>query len=225
MFKKKLSKADYFVIAANLLPVVGVFLWDWSPVEVFMVYALETVIVGLFTLLKMGIVTAVRKKDDWYNAGKSTKQSGLFFMLFFLAHYGIFVAIQTGLFVQVSGIGKQHRSGFFDFFINWPHYIGPDAWYMLIGFVISYGFSLVWNFLRTGQYKTIPLMHLMFQPYGRIFIQQFTVILGSMFLSFGAGKIFILIFAAIKICFEVFVNYDGILNKAMSDIKKSSGEQ
>ena len=96
---------------------------------------------------------------------------------------------------------------------------------MLLGFIISYGFSLVWNFLRTGQYKTIPMMQLMFQPYGRIFIQQFTVILGSMFLSFGAGKIFILIFAAIKICFEVFVNYDGILSKAMSDLKKKSGEQ
>jgi len=225
MFKKKLSKSDYFVIAANLLPVVGVFLWDWSPLEVFMVYALETVIVGLFTLLKMGIVTAVRKKDDWHNAGKTTRQSGLFFMLFFLAHYGIFVAIQTGMFVQVSGIGKQHRGGFFDFFINWPRYIGPDAWYMLIGFIISYGFSLVWNFLRTGQYKTISMMHLMFQPYGRIFIQQFTVILGSMFLSFGAGKIFILIFAAIKICFEVFVNYDAILNKTMDDFRKESGKQ
>ena len=64
------------------------------------------------------------------------------------------------------------------------------------------------------------MMQLMFQPYGRIFIQQVTVILGSMFLSFGAGKIFIIIFAAVKIFFEVFVNYDGILNKAMEENKE-----
>ena len=153
------------------------------------------------------------------------RKLALFFMLFFLLHYGMFVAIQTGLFVQVSGIGKKFHTGFFDFFIHWPQYIGKDAWYMLAGFAISYGFNLVWNFLQTGQYKTISMMQLMFQPYGRIFIQQVTVILGSMFLSFGAGKIFILIFAGIKIFFEVFVNYDGILNKAIDDMKQESGKQ
>ena len=222
MIKKKLSRSDYLIIAANLLPVIGVFVWDWSPVEVFMVYALETVVVGLFTLIKMGISSAVRGGDDWYAGGKSTRQPGIFFMLFFLVHYGMFVAIQTGLFVQVSGINKGTRTGFFDFFIHWPRYLGPDAWYMLIGFVISYTFSLIWDFLRTGKYKTTPMMLLMFQPYGRIFIQQVIVILGSMFLVFGAGKIFILIFAAVKIFFEVFINYDGLLNKAMKDMKNNS---
>ena len=69
------------------------------------------------------------------------------------------------------------------------------------------------------------MMILMFQPYGRIFIQQVTVILGSMFLIFGAGKIFILVFAAIKMFFEVFVNYDAILNKTMEDLKKTSGKE
>ncbi len=220
MFKKTLTRSDYFIIAANLLPVAGVLFRNWSPVEVFMVYALETVIIGLFTLLKMGIVTTVRGSDTWYNGTVKTRQSGLFFMLFFLLHYGMFVAIQMGLFVQVSGIAKEYKTGFFDFFIHWPRYLGPDAWYMLAGFVVSYGFSLYWNFLRTRQYRTISMMQLMFQPYGRIFIQQVTVILGSMFLTFGAGKIFILIFAAIKICFEVFINYDGLLNKAIEEQMK-----
>ena len=225
MFKKKLSKSDFFLISANLLPVVGVFAWNWSPYEVFMVYALETIIVGLFTLLKMAIVTAIRKTDIWYNGNSRTTQSGFFFMLFFLVHYGLFVAIQTGLFIRVSGIGRQHHAGFFDFFLHWPQYLGKDAWYMLTGFLISYCFHLIWNFLRTGQYKTISMMHLMFQPYGRIFIQQVTVILGSIFLSFGAGKIFILVFAFVKIFFEVFINYDAILNKGIQEVKKESGEQ
>jgi hypothetical protein len=219
MFKKSLTPSDYFLIAANLLPVAGVWLWDWSPKQVFMVYALETVIVGLFTLLKMGIVTAVRKTDTWYNGPSRTKQSGLFFLFFFLVHYGMFVAIQTELFIQVSGIGRSLHRGFFDFFIHWPQYLGKDAYYMLAGFFISYGFSMYRDFIRTRQYRTIPMMLLMFQPYGRIIIQQFTVIFGSLFLSFGAGKIFILIFAAVKICFEVFVNYNGLLNKAMTDLK------
>jgi hypothetical protein len=134
LIKKTLTRPDYFLIAANLLPVAGVWIFGWSPKEVFMVYALETVIIGLFNLLKMGVVTAVRKTDTWYNGPSRTQQSGLFFMFFFLIHYGLFVAVQTGMFIQVSGIGKEYNAGFFDFFIHWPRYLGPDAYYMLAGF-------------------------------------------------------------------------------------------
>jgi hypothetical protein len=52
---------------------------------------------------------------------------------------------------------------------------------------------------------------LMFEPYIRIFVQQFVVILGSMFLGFGANKIFILIFVITKIFFELFANFDRLL--------------
>ena len=65
----------------------------------------------------------------------------------------------------------------------------------------------------------------MFQPYGRIFIQQVTVILGSMFLSFGAGTVFILIFAAIKIFFEIFIDFNLITKKAAAGELKGSGEE
>lgn len=57
-------------------------------------------------------------------------------------------------------------------------------------------------------------MKLMFQPYLRIFVQQFIVILGSIFILFGGGKIFILIFVAVKIYFELFVNFDRYLDLA-----------
>ena len=52
--------------------------------------------------------------------------------------------------------------------------------------------------------------------------KQVTVILGSMFLSFGAGKIFILVFALIKIFFEVFIDFDLILKKAAKGELESS---
>ena len=225
MFKRKLNQSDFLLIAANMLPVIGCWFYGLSPAEVFIVYALETIIAGFFTLLKMGIVTAVRKTDTWYNKGSSSNVSGLFFMLFFIFHYGIFVAVQTGIFIEVSGIGKQLNLSFFAFLSHWPNYFNGNLLYMLFGFIVSYGFNLIWNFIRTKQYQTISMIALMFQPYGRIFVQQFTVILGSTFLAFGADKIFILIFATIKILFEVFVDYENILNKRMDEMKKESGKQ
>jgi len=62
-------------------------------------------------------------------------------------------------------------------------------------------------------------MRLMFQPYGRIFIQQLTVLLGSMFLVLGGGKVFVLIFALVKIFVDVYINYDNILNKTMESVE------
>jgi hypothetical protein len=84
---------------------------------------------------------------------------------------------------------------------------------------------MIKDFVITGQYKIIPMMILMFQPYMRIFIQQVTVILGSIFLLFGAGKIFITVFALVKIFFELCINYDALLRKASADLKKESGKE
>lgn len=220
LFKQKLTQSDYFLIAANLLPVIGAWFWGWQVREVFVVYCLETIIIGLYNLLKMAIVTMFKGTDTWYNEGSRTQVSGLFFMFFFIMHYGLFVAVQTGLFVQVSGLGKDNNWGFFDFFLHWPSYLGPDAYTVLWGFVISYGFKTLWDFILPKEYKKIPMMLLMFQPYLRIFIQQITVILGGFFLGFGAGKVFILIFAIVKIWFEIFINYEGLLNKSMKDLKE-----
>jgi len=224
--KSKLTQGDWSMIIANLIPVIGVWFFKWSAKEVFLVYCLETIIIGCFTLLKMLITGLIVKKDEWQTTGgSSTKQPFWLFMLFFLVHYGLFVSIQMGMFFAVSGIGDEHGISFFNFFSKWPSLLTSDAYIMLGVFILSYGIRLTTDFILTGHYKTSSLGYLMFQPYGRIFIQQVTVILGSMFLSFGAGKIFILLFAFIKIFFEVFIDFNLLTRKAAKGELKSSEEE
>lgn len=225
MLKRKLTQSDYYLIAVNLLPVAGVWIWDWNPKEVFLVYCLETIMIGIFTLVKMGIVTATRKTDTWYNGSSRTSQSGLFFMFFFLLHYGIFTGVQMGIFFGVSRIGEGSNITAFNFFYKWPQLLSLDSLVMFLVFVSFYGFKMIVTFIRSGEYRTIPMMLLMFQPYGRIFIQQITVIIGSMFLTFGAGKIFILIFALIKIFVELYFDFESILRKGFKGIENKSGKQ
>jgi Family of unknown function (DUF6498) len=224
MFNRKLTKGDYVLIAANLLPVYGVWFEGWSATEAFIVYALETLIVGMLTLLKMAVITSVRKKDTWYNENSSAKVSGVFFMLFFIVHFGLFAAVQTSIFSQSAKIVPSN-GGLLHFFFHWYDYVNKDIAIMLAAFVISYLVRSFIPFIVKGEYKTISMMRVMFQPYGRIFVQQFTVILGSMFLSFGFGKGFILIFALVKIFFEVYINLDGYIDKSMEDFEKKSRKE
>ncbi len=220
MFKRKLTPGDYFLIAANIIPIFGAITFGWDPKEIFLVYCLETIIVGLVNLLKMGIVTLVRPRHNWHNRGTVSVQHGLFFMLFFVVHYGMFVAIQMGMFFGVSGIGKGHNISLSNFFFRWPELLHTESVIMLIAFAISYGLKMIFDFILSNEYRTISLAHLMFQPYGRIFVQQLVVILGSMALLLGGGVVFLVIFAGVKIFFEMRVNFEGLVKKAVIDMEK-----
>lgn len=214
MIKRKLTEADWFLILINLLPVYGVWFERWNAKEVFLVYCLETIIIGFFTLTKLGVATAIRKKDWWENNGSKTIQSGLFFMLFFLVHYGLFVAVQTSIFFGVVSMHDDSGpSNILELVLNPNKYLDSEGWLMLWAFVFGYGYENLMHFIMNNDYRTKSFARIMFEPYMRIFVQQFTVILGSFVLMFNAGKIFILIFATVKIFFTVIVNYEDALNK------------
>jgi hypothetical protein len=214
MIKRKLTEADWFLILINLLPVYGVWFEGWSAMEVFLVYCIETIIIGFFTLTKLGIATAIRKKDWWENNGSKTMVSGLFFMLFFLVHYGLFVGVQTSIFFGVISMHDDSApSNIIEFMLHPNKYLGSEGWLLLCAFVFGYGYENLMHFIINNDYRTKSFARIMFEPYMRIFVQQFTVILGSFVLMFNADKIFILIFAAVKILFTVLVNYEDALNK------------
>lgn len=205
MFKRKLTAGDYLLIIVNLIPLYCVWFEGWNASVVFLVYCLETVIIGIVNVLKMACVTIfVRKKDTWENGSSNTMQSGWFFIFFFMIHYGFFVFIQTQIFFSISGLVPG--GSFFSTYSKIPALLGDNGKLMLLIFIAYYTLQNIFDFFLSGNYKTISMGRLMFEPYVRIFVQQFVVIIGSLFLSFGAGKIFILVFVIIKICFELFIN-------------------
>lgn len=222
MIKRKLSEADWFLIAANLLPVYGVWFLHWDPRELFLVYCLESIIIGLFTLVKLGVATVVRKFDWWENNGSRTLMHGSFFMFFFLLHYGFFVALQTSIFLSTLSIHGSHASNILQVISNLPLYLGRGAWVSLLLFVFVYGYENLAPFIQNYEYRRKSFARIMFEPYLRIFVQQFTVILGSLALTLGAGKLFMLIFAAAKIFFTVFIRYDALFRHSLLQKEKAS---
>lgn len=226
MLKRKLTQADIYLIVANLLPVYGVWVLGWNAIEVFIVYAMETLIVGMLTVLKLSIASASgNNSNDWYVGDKKVKQPGILFIFFFIVHYGIFAAVQTSIFSESANINPP-GSGLLYFFFHWYNFINKDIAIMLFGFIVSWLARSFIPFIVNREYKTASMMRLMFQPYGRIFIQQLTVLLGSMFLVLGGGgKIFILIFAFVKIFVEVYMNFDNILNRTLESMDKEGRKE
>jgi len=221
---RKLSISDYFLILANLIPVYGVWYEGWNAAQVFLVYCLETVIIGLFNVVKMGCVTIfVKPKDVWSTNGGITIVGGLFFIVFFIVHYGFFVFIQTQIFFGVSGFIKDRS--FLGSYSEIPAVLGDEGQLLLLIFITYYTLHTLYNFFLSGEYKTISMGKLMFQPYGRIFVQQFVVIVGSMFLAMGFTDIFILVLVLVKIGFELFTNFDGFIDKAEAESKKKIAEE
>ena len=109
MFKRKLSVSDYLLILVNLIPLYCVWFEGWNASQVFLVYCLETVIIGLINVLKMAcVVLFVKKMDVWENGGATSMVSGWFFIFFFIIHYGFFVFIQTQIFFSVSELIPGH---------------------------------------------------------------------------------------------------------------------
>jgi len=205
--------------------VYGVLFLGWSPVEAFIVYALETMLVGAVTVLQMAIVTIWHHKHTWYFEGGTKQVGGLFFIFFFIFHYGLFALVQTSIFSQVAGIVPAGK-GLMHFFFHWYEYVNSDILLMLAAFVVSYAGRVVLPFIVSGEYKTVSMMRLMFQPYGRIFIQQVTVIVGSMFLQLGLAKAFIVVFALAKIWFEVYIDLNALLRAGVAGLeKRASGKK
>ncbi len=174
--RRRLSLAA--LVASNLLPLAGVFLWGWDVGALVVLYWSENLIIGAYTLAKMVALAPLR---------------GLLSGAFFLIHYGGFCAVH-GVFVLTLAVGLED----FDFLEGdtWPLFlvfvqllvdvvrqvvaIAPPEW--LVAFAalaVSHGISLMANYVRGGEFRAQTVGSLMTAPYKRIVILHVAIIAGG----------------------------------------------
>lgn len=205
---------------ANLVPLIGVVFFHWDPKRIFTVYCLETIIIGFFTVLKMFLVGTAQGKHVWNDANDKKVYAGtLVFVFFFIFHYGLFVTVQTSMFFALADIGNiSPFSGYRELF---AYLQNREIIILLATFITSYAISDFGVFVINQDYKTEPMGLVMFSPYGRIFIQQFVVILGGFLLHFFNGALFMCVFIVTKIFVENYLRFDDRIREAvMKNFKK-----
>ena len=164
---KNLTLSGALLIAANLIPLVGVLFFDWEIFPVMALYWFENVVVGLWNIVKMLTVQP---------PGGESLGERLFTVLFFAFHYGAFTAghgmFIASLFAPDAGGGSQG----IDLFGLIHELLEPGMLLGAAGLFISHGASFFSNFIGAGEFRQLKLSELMHQPYRRVVVLHVALI-------------------------------------------------
>jgi len=205
LFRERRAISLAALVVVNLIPLIGVFWWQWDVGSLVILYWSENIVIGFYTLVKM--VTR-------------NPLGGIFMGLFFLIHYGGFCAVH-GLFVLslTSGEMPPFLEG-----QTWPLFlvfvqllfevirhvlaIAPPQW--IVGFValfISHGISLVVNYYLGGEYRDQSAKDLMSAPYKRIVILHVAIIAGGFgVMALGSPLPLLLLLVLLKLGLDVWLH-------------------
>ena len=180
-----LSLSAWVLILVNLLPMAGVLFLGWDAGIIVLLYWMENLVVGLFSILRIAFA---RSEPSVAHLGK------LFIIPFFCIHFGGFCAVH-GLFLSMFfKLGASTASVFPE--TTWA---GPLVFLQLLGSVVvnlwrglpqgmgwavlalvaSHGLSFVRNYLLGGEYEDATVGQQMMRPYKRIAILHVTILAGG----------------------------------------------
>jgi hypothetical protein len=151
------------LVAANMLPLVGVVSGDWTLADVMVLFWAESAIIAFYTLLKIAMVA------KWWAP---------FPGLFFTSHFGGFMAIHF-LFIYELFVRGINATGSEPGAMEVITSLFTDLHPALLALFASHGISFALNFIGRREYEGARLADLMREPYGRVILMHFTIILGG----------------------------------------------
>jgi hypothetical protein len=223
------------LVLANLVPLAGVLLWQWSVSSVVILYWFENVIIGIVNVLRMLLVSPesldlramtptkidltstqaaqVNEALQRFNTPALRTGFKLFIVPFFIVHYFAFCS-GHGIFV-FSMFGDQ--DGYFSqlsglnplgALVRAFEIFSTPLALAAAALALSHAFSFVQNYLIGGEYRRLDLRRLMIMPYGRIVALHITIIFGgiaTMMLGEPIWVLVILVVAKIAVDLKLHV--------------------
>jgi len=201
------------LIGANLIPFIGIFLFDWDVRYIVILYWIENLIAAFYNILKMAFLKLEPVVD---NVGK------LFAIPFFCIHYGGFCAVHGFFLIHFFKIGTGSSpldngsdwwgplvfvqmlfSVIYKIWASRP----PEMIWAVIGLAISHGISFVENYILGGEYKKSSLGDLMQQPYQRIMVMHIAILAGGIFvLKLNSPLPLMIILVLMKILVDLYLH-------------------
>ncbi len=99
-----LHPSTLILIAADLLPLVGVVYWQWDAFLLLMLYWMDTAVIAFWTMARIAVTPRERLDDLRISSGGRSVNSRWAIVAFFVVHAGIFMAVHF-LFLWVMFAG------------------------------------------------------------------------------------------------------------------------
>lgn len=161
------SRSVIALIAVNILPILGVIFFDWDLLEIIFLYWLETGIIGLYSMMKIIIVTRLKS---------------LVYVPFLTLHLGAFMGVHLMFIFLFFGAPESYSLSEIGQRILGLIQIN----YISIIFIfLSHGLSFYENFYKSSEYRRSKFADLMSEPYRRVVLMHVTLVIGG-----GIMKIF-----------------------------------
>jgi len=168
------------LVAANLIPLVGVFAWGWDAFNIVLLYWIENVIVGAINVLK--ILLAAQVAEDTGATANDTSKA--FLVPFFIVHYGIFMLVHGIFLFALFGNTDAPRIGHV--------FAGVGGWAVL-ALLASHLVSFVGNYVVGGErLRTTPKDQL-FAPYGRVVVMHLVILVGAVGVQASGSPLVLLV--------------------------------
>ena len=191
------------LIAANLIPLVGVFFYGWDLKNVMLLYWIENLIVGAINIIRIVFIAADKKV-----------LSRLFTSAFFTFHYGFFCVAHGSLLFELLSIRIDGLEDMFSpidmlmsasLIINYlQNSMGGTALLALFAMLISHSFSLKMHYFKNGERHRMTVSKAMRMPYQRIVVMHIGLIAGAFLIEeFGSPMYLLVALIAAKVVTDV----------------------
>jgi len=202
--KRIFTPSAMVLIVANAIPIFGVLFGGWRIFPLILLYWLENGVIGFFGILKMLLVSSVVAERVKRKAPLALVVFiKAFFALFFVVHFGGFMAGHGFFIVMIFGGQGPGLGGDVDpseAIQNGLSVIrDPGMMAAVLAMLLSHGWSFVTNYLKRREGDSATVERMMGAPYKRVFVLHvFIIASGFLVLSMGSPIPALLLFVALK---------------------------
>ncbi len=180
------------IIAANLVPAVGLLFFGWDVFSLVFLYWFENVVIGVYQALRMAlaggltplpmdriVITNPTAMQAEFQRKLGNVSAGLKYFLipFFCVHYGVF-CFGHGLFVM-NFFGHRGAAA-----TQAARFQAPDnVGLAMIALIVIHGFIFVKDYVLDGEWKNASAAQLMMEPYGRIVTLHIFIMSSALFVN------------------------------------------
>jgi hypothetical protein len=220
--RRLLQPSALVLVAANLVPLIGVVLWGWDAFVLLMLYWLETAVIAFWTVVRIATMPREALSGMKFE-GQRGSGSPIGLALFFTLHAGIFMAVHF-LFLWTLFSGDwSHRIHGVGSFVE-EMVIGTGLWVPLAVLFVVRGGLMLFDAVRPALWRRLgfvdrppekpalgPAETIIIGLYIRIFVMQVTIILGAWVAmlvgSVGALVLLIALKTAVDLSFQVLMTH------------------